>query len=158
MRTLAETGNLYASDSEARTQMREQKIAKELGRTPGKDFPDVFESGPYTVKLHSPQKPSPAPTDNSAPPIDPTGYEGGTLPVQTRPIFSRQSDNWPARGLTSAPTSTEGIALRNTNARASSPDSEGPIGLFSGKPMRFPFAPIFDTPAPSSTNRDINRR
>jgi len=41
MRTLAETGNLSARDSETRTQMREQKIAEELGRIPGQDFPDV---------------------------------------------------------------------------------------------------------------------
>ena len=41
MRTLTETGQFCTNDSEARTQMREQKIAEELGRIPGQDFPDV---------------------------------------------------------------------------------------------------------------------
>jgi hypothetical protein len=51
MRTFAEIGKTEAPDSEARTQMREQRIAEELGRIPGKDFPDVFESGPKPLKM-----------------------------------------------------------------------------------------------------------
>jgi len=47
MRTLAESGLLERPDSETRVQLREQKIARELGWKPGIDFPDVFESGPY---------------------------------------------------------------------------------------------------------------
>jgi len=97
MRTLAETGNFFARDSEARTQMREQKIAEELGRTPGKDFPDVFESGPYTVKLDSPQvRPQSAPADDPALPVDPTSYQGGTPSGLKQPIFLRQPDDWSA--------------------------------------------------------------
>lgn len=38
MRTLAETGSLVARDSETRTQMREQKIAEELGEDTRKRF------------------------------------------------------------------------------------------------------------------------
>jgi hypothetical protein len=38
------------------------------------------------------------------------------------------------------------------------PDSDGPIGLFSGKPMRFPFAAIFQTGAPSAAASDPNQR
>ena len=55
MRELAETGGV-SKYSEARTQMREQTIAKELGRMPGQDFPDVVGTGvPYEVQLDSPE-------------------------------------------------------------------------------------------------------
>jgi hypothetical protein len=123
MRTLAETGSLYARDSEARTQMREQKIAEELGKTPGKDFPDVFESGPYGVRLDSTEtQPRSTPPVDSALPVNPMKYEGRTPPSPTSP-----------------------------------PESEGSIGLFSGKPMRFPFAAIFDTRNRSAATGGPNR-
>jgi len=37
-------------------------------------------------------------------------------------------------------------------------DSDGPIGLFSGKPMRFPFAAIFQTQTPTAAASDPNQR
>jgi hypothetical protein len=45
----------------------------------------------------------------------------------------------------------------NPNSPASSPESEGPIGFVGGKPMRFPFAPIFDTRDRSGATGDPNR-
>jgi hypothetical protein len=176
MRTLAETGSLDARDSEARTQMREQKIAEELGKTPGKDFPDVFESGPYGVLLDPVEaQPRSAPQGNAALPVNPMKYEDlkplspaqptslpqiDSIPVRrlsrlnssaslTLPILS--SDNrssWSDR-FESAGSSLDGITRRNPNLPASPPDSDGPLGRVSGKPMRFPFAPIFNTQAPS---------
>jgi len=40
--------------------------------------------------------------------------------------------------------STHFPAPRDPNAAAPAPNSDGMIGLFSGKPMQFPFAPIFE--------------
>ena len=92
-RTLAETGSLDAGDSEARTQMREQKIAEELGKIPGKDFPDVFESGPYGVRLDPAETP-PRSTlpDDPALPVDPMKYDARTSPSPTEPISLRLDD------------------------------------------------------------------
>ena len=121
MRTIAEVGKTETQESEGRVQMREQKIAQELGKVPGKDFPDVLESGPYTVQL-DPNETQPGSTlpSNPALLVDPMKYEGG---VQTNP--------------------------------GSQPHSEAPIGIFSGKPMRFFGAPIFDTRTPSSPLDDL---
>jgi len=54
-------------------------------------------------------------------------------------------------------SSAASAALRNPNVLASGTESDGPIGLVSGKPMRFPFAPIFDTRDPSGANGASNR-
>jgi hypothetical protein len=53
--------------------------------------------------------------------------------------------------------SLDGIAARNSNAPVSPLETEGPIGLVSGKPMRFMSAPIFDTRDRSGANGDPNR-
>lgn len=159
MRTLAESGKLETDESEARTQMREQKIAEELGRTPGKDFPDIFESGPYAVKLESPKvQPMPAPSSDSAPPIDPTNHESGAPTDLTRPMFLPQPGDRSASRPVRETASAAGATPDNPNALASPPDSEGPIGLFSGKPIRFPFAPIFQPLAPAGGASNRNRR
>ena len=171
MRTLAETGSLRARDSEARTQMREQKIAEELGRTPGKDFPDVFESGPYGVRL-DPAETQPRSTLPSDPAqlVDPMKYGARTSPSPIEPM-SLQRDNWSAprlvrvNGLTpqalpamstasSDSRSSWGdrfgngisfpqdIPPRNPNLPMPPPENEGPIGIVSGKPMpRWPIPP-----------------
>jgi hypothetical protein len=171
MRTLAETGSLFARDSEDRTQMREQKIAEELGKTPGKDFPDVFESGPYGVRL-DPAETQPLSTLPSDPAqlVDPMKYGARTSPSPTEPM-SLQLHNWSAprlvrvNGSTSAGTPVFGnqsswgdrfgngtsfpqnIPPRSPNLPMPPPESEGPIGIFSGKPMpRWPIPPpILDT-------------
>jgi hypothetical protein len=160
MRTLAETGSLSARDSEARTQMREQKIAEELGRTPGKDFPDVFESGPYGVRLDPAEtQPRSTPPSDPALPVDPMKYDTHTFPNPMKPM-SLQLDNWSAPRLVrangstspatpvsdnrgcwsrfgSAISSPQGTPPRNPNLPLSPLEAEGPIGLVSGKPMQF---------------------
>jgi hypothetical protein len=102
MRTFAETGSLFARDSEARTQMREQKIAEELGNIPGRDFPDVFESGPYEVQLDPAEsRLGPAPPSEPAVRVNPMKYDGRTphnllqRPFRKRDFFVRQ--NGPAQ-------------------------------------------------------------
>jgi len=153
MRTLAESGRLETDESEARTQMREQKIAEELGKTPGKDFPDVFESGPYTVKLDSSRaQPTAAPAGDPVSPVDPTGYEVGTSPNLTQPISLRSFDDRSAPRLVGAPA-----GISNPNAAAPPPNSDGMIGLFSGKPMQFPFAPIFERRVSSGATSSPSR-
>jgi hypothetical protein len=171
MRTLAETGSLFARDSEDRTQMREQKIAEELGKTPGKDFPDVFESGPYGVRL-DPAETQPRSTLPSDPAqlVDPMKYGARTSPSPIEPM-SLQRDNWSAprlvrvNGLTpqalpamstasSDSRSSWGdrfgngisfpqdIPPRNPNLPMPPPENEGPTGIVSGKPMpRWPIPP-----------------
>jgi len=65
------------------------------------------------------------------------------IPLSAMPIVSSSNRNvW-------ATPFSDGITPRYPNLPASPPEAEGPIGLFSGKPMRFPFAPIFNTKAPS---------
>jgi len=178
MRTLSEIGRTEAPDSEARVQMREQKIAAELGRTPGKDFPDVFESGPYGVLLDPAEtQPRSTPPSNPALPVDPMKYDAGASPSSMEPMSLRldsrsaprlvRLNDSPSAGLPpasaalsdsenpsenrfgSGASSLDGITPRNPNLPASPPEAEEPIGLVSGKPMRFPFAPIFNTEAPS---------
>jgi hypothetical protein len=81
-RELAETGAL-GNNTEPRTQMREQDIAVELGKVPGKDFPDVRGSEkPYDSLLDriAPQ-PNSAPSTETAP-VAPIGYFG---PVRVQP-------------------------------------------------------------------------
>jgi hypothetical protein len=50
----------------------------------------------------------------------------------------------------------QSFAMAAPNGRQ--PDSEGPIGLVSGKPMRFPFAAIFQTGTRSAGASNPNRR
>jgi hypothetical protein len=176
MRTLAEIGKTEAPDSETRVQLREQKIAMELGKMPGKNFPDVFESGPYIVSLDSPQTQPTQPSD-LAPSVAPMKYDAGTSTNFIEPM-SLQLDSGAAPRLvrvngspsgafpapSAAPSDSQnpwddifgngisslgGVTPRNPDAPASPLESEGPIGLFSGKPMRFLFAPIFQTRTPS---------
>lgn len=109
MRTRAETGSLRASDSEARTQIREQKIAEELGRTPGKDFPDVFETAPYGVRLDPAEtQPRSTPPSDSALPVDPMKYDPRTSPNP----MSLQLDNWSAPRLVRVNGSTSPATKR----------------------------------------------
>lgn len=172
-RTLAETGSLDAGDSEARTQMREQKIAEELGKIPGKDFPDVFESGAYGVRLDPAETP-PRSTlpDDPALPVDPMKYDARTSPNPTEPISLRLDDMsaprlvrvngsssaaFPAASAAlsdnhnpwnnrfgSGTSSFDGITPRYPNVPASPLETEGRLGIVSGKPMRIFQAPIFD--------------
>jgi hypothetical protein len=186
MRTLAETGSLRASDSEARTQMREQKIAEELGKIPGKDFPDVFESGPYGVRL-DPAETQPRSTLPSDPalPVDPMKYDArkspnpaepmplrldnrsaprlvrvnGSQPAALPAVSAAPSDNqssWNDR-FGSRVSSLDGNTPRNPNFSASPPATAGPLGIVSGKPMRFFPLPIFDTRTNSGATGDPNR-
>ena len=177
MRTLAEIGRTDAPDSEARTQMRAQKIAVELGRKPGQDFPDVLGSGiSYEVRLDPTEwQPRSTPSD-PAPSIAPMKYDAGTpnfaepmslqvdstsaprlvrvngspsaaLPAPSAALPDTQNP-WDDR-FGNGTSSLGGLTPRNPNAPASPSEPEGPIGLFSGKPMRFLFAPIFQTRTPS---------
>lgn len=147
MRTLAEIGKTEAPDSEARVQMREQKIAQELGKTPGKDFPDVFESGPYGVRL-APAETQPRSTspDNSAPSVAPMKYGAGTP-------FSDNPNPWDDI-FGNRISSLGGFAPRNPNGPALPAETQGPIASISGKPTRFLFAPIFQTRTPSDGGPD----
>jgi hypothetical protein len=86
-------------------------------------------SAPRLVRVNgSPSAALPAPLPDTQNPWD-DGFENGT-------------------------SSFGGITPRNPNAPASPSESEGPIGLFSGEPMRFLFAPIFQTRTPSDGDPD----
>ena len=124
------------------TQMREQKIAEELGKTPGKDFPDVFKSGPYGVRLDpTATPPRSTPPSDAALPIDPMGYDTRTSADPIKPM-SLQLGNWSAPRLVRVNGATTQAAAAASSVPA--PESEGAIGLVSGQPMRFFKAPIFD--------------
>jgi hypothetical protein len=100
IRELTETGRA-ADDSEARTQMREQRIAEELGRVPGRDFPDVLGSGlPYGVQLESPEaQPPSAPQGDPPLPVDPMKYEGRAPHNPLQRLLLPQTDSRPAPRL-----------------------------------------------------------
>jgi hypothetical protein len=145
IRELTEFGGTR-HDSEARTQMREQKIAEELGRIPGQDFPDVLGSGiPYEVQLDPTEtQPRSTPPGKPVVPTNPMKYDGGTPPDPSVPV-SPQLHNWSGPRLTHMNGSAS--PSRNPNAATSLPETDGPIGIFSGKPMpRWPVPPpIFNT-------------
>jgi hypothetical protein len=106
IRELSETGSV-GKYSEARTQMREQTIAQELGKIPGQDFPDVIGSGvPYTVQLESPEaQPQSAPRGDPALPVDQPNMRGSPLPI---PLQFRRNGNralFPGSSTTIALTS-----------------------------------------------------
>jgi hypothetical protein len=81
--------------------MREQKIAEELGRAPGQDFPDVLGSGlPYEVQLESPEaQPPSAPQGDPLLSVDPTKYEGRTPHNPLQRLLLPQTDGRPAPRL-----------------------------------------------------------
>lgn len=177
IRELTETGHA-SRDSEARTQMREQKIAVELGKTLGKDFPDVLGSGvPYTVQLEPSEAQPPSPGDPALP-VDPMRYEDRAPLSSAQPISLSLADSSPVRRLVrvngntpSMPivwsdsrgssgdpfekqtSSPHGFSPRNLNSPAPPAEVEGPSGgppgIFSGKPM-----PLWTTPPPIFDTRD----
>jgi hypothetical protein len=173
IRELTETGHA-SRDSEARTQMREQKIAEELGKTPGKDFPDVLGSGiPYTVQLEPSEAPPPSLGDPALP-VDPMKYGDRASLSPAQPISLPLADSSPVRRLVrvngNAPatpavssdgrdslgglfenqtSSPHGNSPRGLNFPVSPPEAEMPIGIFSGKPM-----PLWKTPPPIFDTRD----
>jgi hypothetical protein len=136
MRTLAEIGKTEAPDSEARVQMREQKIAQELGKTPGKDFPDVFESGPYGVRL-APAETQPRSTspDNSAPSVAPMKYGAGTP-------FSDNPNPWDDI-FGNRISSLGGFAPRNPNFRLYRLKPKGRLPLSAASRRDFCSRPSF---------------
>jgi len=134
MRTLAESGLLERPDSETRVQLREQKIARELGWKPGMDFPDVFESGPYEVKLDPTEaQPNSPPSGDPPQAIQPMNDESFPLLSPSPPI---------------SPISFNGALSQRPTA--SPPASSAPLGLVSGTPMKFFQLPIFNTRPPST--------
>jgi hypothetical protein len=122
-RELAATGKVEHS-SEARTQMREQTIAAELGKTPGKDFPDVIGSdAPYDVQLNSPgTQPQSVRQGDPALPVDPTKYEGPSPPEPAQLASQRQADS------ISAPKNYDTPNARVLSRRVVARDADGNIG------------------------------
>jgi hypothetical protein len=84
------------------------------------------------------------------PVLSKAGIDGGPSPASS-PDSSPSS---PVRVQQASPATPSGTPSRNSNALAPPPESEGPIGLFSGKPMRFLFTPIFQTRTPSDGDPD----
>jgi hypothetical protein len=84
------------------------------------------------------------------PVLSKAGIDGGPSPA-SGPDSSPSS---PVRVQQVSPATPSGTPSRNSNALAPPPESEGPIGLFSGKPVRFLFAPIFQTRTPSDGDPD----
>ena len=72
----------------------------------------------------------------------------GSLSISLNP----QNDPFGARS-----SSVDNIAPRDPNAAAPPPNSDGMIGLFSGKPMQFPFAPIFERRVSSGATSSPSR-
>ncbi len=69
--------------------MREQRIAAELGKTAGKDFPDVIGSG-ATYESRTYPQPNPVPSIDSLP-VAPMGYFGPDIVHPTPPSW-READ------------------------------------------------------------------
>jgi hypothetical protein len=75
------------------------------------------------------------------------GSPSAALPAESAALPDNQNP-WDDR-FGNGISSVGGLTPRNPNVLASPLESEGPIGLFSGKPMRFLFAPIFQARTPS---------
>jgi hypothetical protein len=88
---------------------------------------------------------------------NPMKYNGGA-PLNPAPIAPQpQTDNWPRLMRVNGDPSFDGSTWRNPDAASSPPEGDGPIGIFSGKPMRFMSAPIFDLLSRSGAGGDQNR-
>jgi len=79
-----------------------------------------------------------------------TGIDGSPSPASG----PDSSPSTPIGVQQASPATPNGTPSRHSNALAPPPETEGPIGLFSGKPMRFLFAPIFQTRTPSDGDPD----
>ena len=66
----------------------------------------------------------------------------------SKPFFNKEDGYWYQRHVDDGQVAPNGHQ----------PDSDGPVGLFSGKPMRFPFAAIFQTGTPPAAASDPNQR
>jgi hypothetical protein len=90
-------------------------------------------------------------------------HDFGTLSAASQPfgknlaLTSGLANNNSFSGLQGSGTSsTIDMPLRNQSAPAPQ-ESEAPLGLVSGQPMRFLFAPIFETRPPSGVSGDAER-
>lgn len=92
IRELAE-GRQLGEHNERRTQMREQDIAVELGKVPGKDFPDIRgSSSPYDASpYHTNPEPYSAPSEETAPFV-PIRNDGPTHFRAARPRWQEASE------------------------------------------------------------------
>lgn len=144
-RELAETGGL-GRDTEARTQMREQGIAAELGMAAGEHFPDVIGSGAlYDVQLDNklPQ-PNPAPADSV--PVAPIGYFGPAHAPSPQPSWREA-----AGGLEPPRYAAASVAAAeppNGLVPNSLMDAEGDSNPADGKPVRYLSGRIMGKPEP----------
>jgi hypothetical protein len=132
IRELADQGGL-GNDTERQTQMREQRIAEELGMAAGKDFPDVIGSG-ATYDTRSNPQPNSTPAIDSVP-VDPIGYYGPALLRSTRPTWREAggSFEFPRYAAASDPATQ----LTNNLAPIARPNAEGDPYAAEGKPVRY---------------------
>ena len=96
------------------------------------------------ITISGPELTSLGKRDVPAPPFD------GGIPDELRDAGA------PLLEDTTSGSGSQPYAMAAPNGQQ--PDSDGPIGLFSGKPMRFPFAAIFQTATPSAAASDPDQR
>lgn len=145
IRELADQGGL-GQDTERRTQMREQDIAVELGKVPGKDFPDVRGSeSPYDAR----QDPDPQPSSVSPSgqlPVAPLRYLNPTRihPAHPNPTEDGSVFEAPRYGSGTPPTGS-----LNGLSPATEPRFEERLSASDIRPVRYLSGRFSSKPRPS---------
>lgn len=151
IRELADSS--VGSDTERETQKREQQIAIELRKVPGKDFPDVVGSGKtYGV-------PPPVEFQPNSPPLDdpelvaPIGYQGPARVQPKLPVWRQASEafEFPPFSDTDA---AAGLPSKLISDRR--PDSAHVLGALDSRPMRYLSNRVAGKPEPSGFDVGIS--
>lgn len=150
IRELAQSGTSWEG-TERQTQIREQRVAIELGKVPGKDFPDVIGSeAPYDAR----QDPEPQPNSvspNGQLPVAPTRYFG---PARIHPAQPNLMEDGSALDVPRYPRVGSGIpptGFLNRLIPAMTPPSEEGPSAFETKPVRYPSSRFTSKPQPSES-------
>jgi len=147
IRELADQGGL-GKDNERRTQMREQDIAIELGKVPGKDFPDVRGSeAPYNAQQDPEQQPNSG-SPNEQLPVAPLRYFGPTRIHPARPSPIEDGSAFEVPRYRSGPLPT---GLLNSSIPATAPRSEERPSASDTRPVRYLSSRFFNEPQPSES-------
>ena len=147
IRELADQGAL-GNDTERQTQMREQRIAAELGMAAGKDFPDVIGSG-ATYDTRSDPQPNSMPAADSLP-VAPIGYYG---PPQIQPPQpSRREASGTFEFPRYAAANTPAVGLSSNLLPTGRPDAEE--GTADVPPIRYLRSRIAGMSMPSGLPTD----
>jgi hypothetical protein len=106
-------------------------------------IPKIVGGSALPVSLPTEERPALLPPADNAPVRRLARLSDNTSPAM--PVVSSDSRNsWDDR-FGNVPSSRDDVTPRDPNLPMSPPQTEGPLGIVSGKPMRFIPLPIFDT-------------